>query len=120
MLADIGRLVAPLFAPLGFDDWRACTALITGFSAKEAVVSSLAVLTGGNTATLPAVLQQMFSPLSASAFLSFTLLYSPCVAAIAAVKRELSGKHAVLMAVYQCVIAWVVAFIVYHLGGLFF
>ncbi len=118
MLAGIGRFIAPVFTPLGFNDWRASTALITGFSAKEAVVSTLAVLTGGNTATLPATLSQMFSPLAACAFLTFTLLYSPCVAAIAAVRRELGGKHAAIVAGYQCGVAWLAGCMVYQFGSL--
>ncbi len=118
MLAGIGRWIAPIFVPLGFSDWRAATALITGFTAKEAVVSTLAVLTGGNTATLPATLAQMFSVPAACAFLAFTLLYTPCVAAIAAVRRELSGKYALLVAVYQTAVAWAVACLVYFAGNL--
>ena len=120
MLAGIGRLIAPVFTPLGFSDWRASTALITGFSAKEAVVSTLAVLTGTNTATLPAALAQIFTPAAAVAFLTFTLLYTPCVAAIAAVRRELGGRYAVTMAAGQCLIAWAAAFLVYHAARLIF
>ena len=96
------------------------TALITGFTAKEAVVSTLSVLTGTATADLSRVLCTMFSGLSAASFLVFTLLYTPCVAAIAAVKREMgSGIKAALVVVLQCVIAWFVAFFVYQIGGLF-
>ena len=119
MLAGIGRVIAPLFAPLGFSDWRATTALITGFSAKETVVSTLAVLTGANTAQLPAALAEMFTPAAACAFLAFTLLYTPCVAAIAAVRRELSGRHAAIVVCYQTLVAWLVGFVVYQLCGLF-
>ena len=119
MLASIGRFISPVFAPLGFNDWRASTALLTGFSAKEAVVSTLAVLTGAGTAGLPAALAAIFSPLAACAFLTFTLLYTPCVAAVAAVKRELSGRHALLMVLYQTGVAWLVAFAVYRIGSLF-
>ena len=92
MLADIGRLIAPVFMPLGFSDWRISTALITGFTAKEAVVSTLAVLTGTSIATLPQALSGLFTPLAAAAFLVFTLLYTPCVAAISAdvYKRQMS------------------------------
>src|SRR5699024_58587 len=88
LLAGLGRIIAPIFAPLGFTDWRAATALITGFSAKEAVVSTLAVLTGTNVANLGGALAAIFTPLQAFSFLTFTLLYTPCVAAIAAVRRE--------------------------------
>ena len=117
MLAMIGRWIAPIFAPLGFEDWRVSTALITGFSAKEAVVSTLAVLTGTGTADLPAALSGMFTPLAAFAFLIFTLLYTPCVAAISAVKREMgSARSALLVVVAQTGVAWVVAFLVYRVG----
>lgn len=121
MLAGIGRLIAPLFAPLGFQDWRASTALLTGFSAKEAVVSTLAVLTGSSIAQLPQSLSQMFSPMTAVSYLVFTLLYTPCVAAISAVKREMgSGLAAAGIALTQSGVAWVMAFVVYQLGRLIF
>lgn len=114
ILANIGHLLAPLFAPLGFDDWRIPTALITGFSAKEAVISTLGVLMGTNTADLPAALHTLFTPISAISFLVFTLLYTPCVAAIAAVRRELESAWLALgVVVLQCVVAWLVAFGVY-------
>lgn len=120
MLAQIGRLIAPLFSPLGFHDWRASTALITGFSAKEAVVSTFAVLTGASSAQLPVALNQIFTPLSACSFLIFTLLYTPCVAAVGAVKRELhSVKYAVYVVMYQTGIAWLVAFIFYQFSSFF-
>ena len=120
MLANIGRFVAPVFAPLGFGDWRASTALLTGFSAKEAVVSTFAVLAGTNTANLPAALAGIFSPLTAVSFLVFTLLYTPCVAAISAVRREMnSGRSAVAVVFMQTGVAWITAFVVYHIGLLF-
>lgn len=120
MLAGIGRLIAPLLAPIGFSDWRASTSLITGFVAKEAVISSLAVLTGAGVAELPQALAQIFSPLTAISFLVFTLIYSPCIAAIAAVKREMgSAKAAVGVVLYQTSTAWAVAFIVFRIGSLF-
>ena len=113
LLAMLGSLIAPVFAPLGFGDWRASTALITGFTAKESVVSTLTVLLGGDTAAL----STMFTPFTAVVFLVFTLLYTPCVAAIAAVKRELGGtRAAVWVAVQQCLIAWGVAFLVRLVG----
>lgn len=119
MLAYIGKLISPIFAPIGFGDWRASTALITGFSAKEAVVSTLAVLTGASISTLQSVLSQMFTPLSAFSFLVFTLLYTPCVAAVAAVKREMgSTRSAIYVVLYQLGVAWVVSFIVYNAGRL--
>lgn len=120
MLAGIGRFISPLFRPLGFNDWRVSTALITGFTAKEAVVSTLAVLTATNTASLPGALAQIFTPLTAFAFLTFTLLYTPCVAAINAVRRELdSGAYALGVALFQTGIAWLAAFLVFQVGRLF-
>lgn len=120
LLAAIGMIISPVLAPLGFGDWRVSTALITGFTAKEAVVSTLAVLTGSNTAELGTILGTIFTPLTAASFLAFTLLYTPCVAAIAAAKRELgSGLSAFGLCVAQCAIAWVVSFAVYSVGGLF-
>ena len=108
ILAAISSWIAPLFAPLGFGDWRFVTALVGGFLAKETVVSTLSVLFSGEAA-LAAVL----SPAAALAFLVFCLLYTPCVAAIAAIKRELGGKWAFGIVVLQCALAWVVAFAVY-------
>ena len=120
ILAAIGHLLASLFAPLGFDDWRIPTALITGFTAKEAVISTLGVLMGTSTAALGTALHTLFTPVSAISFLVFTLLYTPCVAAIAAVKRELeSGWLALGVVILQCVVAWLAAFGVYLLLGLF-
>ena len=120
ILAAIGHLLAPVFAPLGFNDWRIPTALITGFTAKEAVISTLGVLMGTSTAALGPALHTLFTPVSAISFLVFTLLYTPCVAAIAAVKRELeSGWLALGVVILQCVVAWLVAFGVYLLLGLF-
>ena len=116
LLAVIGSFVAPIFKPLGFGDWRVSTALITGFTAKESVVSTMTVLLGGD-ATL---VNTLFTPFSAWVFLVFTLLYTPCVAAIATVKREMGGaKAAGLTVVLQCVIAWIVAFAVHLVGVLF-
>ena len=119
MLSDVGRLLAPVFAPLGFSDWRISTSLITGFTAKEAVVSTLAVLTGTSIATLPQALSSLFpSTLSAAAFLVFTLLYTPCVAAIGAVKREMgSSWHALAVAAFQTGMAWIMAFLLFQAGS---
>ena len=115
LLALIGSWVAPIFKPLGFGDWRVSTALITGFTAKESVVSTLTVLLGGDTAAL----STMFTPFTAVVFLVFTLLYTPCVAAVAAAKRELgSAKAAAGVVVMQCGIAWVVTFVVHCIGTL--
>lgn len=119
ILAAIGRLVAPVFAPLGFGDWRMVTALVSGFTAKEAVVSTFGVILGVNAEQLALALHSLFTPASAAAFLVFCLLYTPCVAAVAAMKRELnSGWKTVLVMVSQCVIAWIAAFLVYHVGGM--
>lgn len=114
ILAVIAGIAAPIFGPLGFGDWRICTALVTGFMAKESVVSTLNVLFG-TTAALQAVL----TPSATAALLVFCLLYTPCVAAIAAVKQELGGKWAIGVVVEQCAIAWVCAAIVKLLMGLF-
>lgn len=116
LLASVGRILAPVFHPLGFEDWRVTTALITGFTAKEAVVSTLGILTGAGTEHLSAALSGLFTPLSAVSFLTFTLLYTPCVAAIAAIGRELGGRlRGAVVAVFQCVVAWCVAAGLYQL-----
>ena len=113
LLAMIGSLVAPIFAPLGFGDWRVSTALITGFTAKESVVSTLTVLMGGDAE----LVSTLFTPFTAAVFLVFTLLYTPCVAAIATVKREMGGtKAAGGTGVFQCAIAWCVAFLIHAVG----
>ena len=113
LLAMIGSLVAPIFAPLGFGDWRVSTALITGFTAKESVVSTLTVLMCGNAE----LVSTLFTPFTAAVFLIFTLLYTPCVAAIATVKREMGGtKAAVATVIIQCAIAWCVAFLIHAVG----
>lgn len=122
LLAALGKIIAPIFAPLGFNDWRISTALITGFTAKEAVVSTLSVLSGaGSSDLLPAILQGMFTPMTAVSFLVFSLLYTPCVAAVAAVRREMNSSFAALSFVLiQCAAAWVAAFAVYNIGMLIF
>ena len=122
ILASIGSIIAPAFAPIGFNDWRASTALITGFTAKESVVSTLPILTGASSdAQLSAMLTQMFSPLSAFSFLAFTILYMPCVAAFAASKRELgSMKEALLTAAYQTLVAYLAALVIFQVGSLIF
>lgn len=115
ILAMAAGVLAPVFAPVGFGDWRIVTSLISGFMAKESVVSSLTVLFGSTEA-----LQGTLTQVGAAALLVFCLLYTPCVAAIASVKRELGGKWAVAMVVGQCVIAWIAAFAVYQIGLLVF
>lgn len=109
MLAIIAGWLVPLFKPLGMGDWRICTALISGFMAKESVVSTLGVLFGGSISTV-------LSSATAASILVFSLLYTPCVAAIASVKRELGGRWAVGVVIWQCVIAWVAAWIVHVIG----
>lgn len=112
ILAGISGLLVPLFRPLGLGDWRICTSLISGFMAKESVVSTLEVLFGAGIGTV-------LSPVAAAALLTFSLLYTPCVAAIAAIKRELGMKWAVGVVIWQCAIAWVAALIVKLVVGIF-
>ena len=112
ILAGISGLLVPLFRPLGLGDWRICTSLISGFMAKESVVSTLEVLFGAGIGTV-------LSPVAAAALLTFSLLYTPCVAAIAAIKRELGMKWAVGVVIWQCAIAWAAALIVKLVVGIF-
>ncbi|MDD2973201.1 MAG: ferrous iron transport protein B [Lachnospiraceae bacterium] len=114
MLASIAGVIAPVFAPLGFGDWRVSTALITGLMAKESVVSTLSVLIPSS-----AVLFEILTPISTVALLVFCLLYTPCVAAIAAIKRELGGREALIVVIGQCIVAWIAAFVVRMIGLLF-
>ena len=115
----LGRLLAPILGPLGFADWRVATSLVTGFTAKEAVVSTMAVLLGTNMNNLGAALSGMFTPLSGASFLLFTLLYTPCVAAVATIKRELGSRLATIgVVLMQCGVAWLVACLVYQIGSL--
>lgn len=117
ILAALGRLVAPFFAPLGFGDWRMVTALVSGFTAKEAVVSTFGVILGVGTEQLTLALHSLFTVESAASFLAFCLLYTPCVAAVATIRRELnSGIKTVGVVVMQCIVAWLVAFLVYRVG----
>ncbi len=120
LLAMIGKLLAPIFVPLGFGDWRAATALISGFSAKEAVVSTLSVLTGTSMTNLSGTLGTIFTPVSAVSYLLFTLLYTPCVAAVATIKREMHSTWKTIGIVFmQCGVAWVVACVAYQILNLF-
>ncbi|WP_294406322.1 ferrous iron transport protein B [uncultured Clostridium sp.] len=112
LLALLGGILAPIFKPLGFADWRVSTALITGFTAKESVVSTLTVLLGGSTEAVGT----LFKPYTAFVFLVFSLLYTPCVAAIAAVKRELGRRWTIQIVITQCAVAWVIAFLANLLG----
>ncbi|MFV0517333.1 MAG: ferrous iron transport protein B [Aminipila sp.] len=120
ILACLGQAVSPIFQPLGFGDWRAATALITGLSAKEAVVSTMAVLTGASEGVaLSTMLTEIFTPLSAFAFMAFCLLYMPCVATLATIRREMGGwRYAILTVCFQTVVAWLVAFTIFNVGSL--
>lgn len=119
LLAAVGKIAVPIFKPLGFGDWRAVAALLTGLTAKEAVISTFAVLT--STESLNAALASMFTPASALSFLVFTLLYMPCVAAFSVIKREIGGmKNAVLAMVYQTSVAWIAAYIIYNICKIMF
>ena len=111
ILALVAGVIAPIFAPMGFGDWRVSTALISGFMAKESVVATLSVLFGSTEALTAAV-----TPVAAASLLAFCLLYTPCVAAIAAIKRELGGRWAAGVVVMQCIVAWIAAFVVYQVG----
>lgn len=112
ILAMVAGVIAPLFAPMGLADWRISTALITGFLAKESVVSTLSILFGSTAALTSGI-----TPLSAASLLVFCLLYTPCVAAIASIKRELGSKWAISVVILQCAIAWIAAFLVYLIGS---
>ena len=106
MLAMLSGLLVPVFRPLGLGDWRICTSLISGFMAKESVVSTLNVLFASGTA-----LTQVIAPAGAGALLVFCLLYTPCVAAIASIRRELGPRWAALTVLFQCALAWIFAFL---------
>ena len=112
ILAALSGVLVPIFRPLGLGDWRICTSLISGFMAKESVVSTLEVLFGAGISTV-------LSPVAAAALLTFSLLYTPCVAAIAAIKRELGAKWAVGVVVWQCAVAWAAAHVVKLIVGIF-
>ncbi len=120
LLAIIGMLISPIFRPLGFGDWRMVSALVTGITAKEAVVSTLSVIMNTGAENLTPVLKSLFTPLSAASFLAFTLLYTPCAAAVATIRREYgSAIKTVLIVIAQCAVAWIVAFLVYNIGSIF-
>lgn len=117
ILAALGQFISPLFAPLGFGDWRMVTALISGFTAKEAVVGTFGVILGVSSEDLRLAIQTLFTSASAASFLTFCLLYTPCVAAVATIRRELnSGWKAALVSVCQCIIAWLAAFLVFRVA----
>ncbi len=113
ILATVAGWISPIFIPMGFDDWRISAALVAGFIAKESVVATIAVLFGGKAA-----IATVLTPVSAMSFLVFSLLYTPCVAAIAAVKNELGGRWAFFTVLGQCAIAWIFAFLVAVIGGI--
>ena len=113
ILAVVAGSIAPVFKPLGFGDWRVSTALVTGLFAKESVVSTMNVLFAGTA------LNQLFAPLTIVSLLVFCLLYTPCMASVASIKRELGGRWALGLVVFQCVVAWIFAFIVHSVGALF-
>ena len=122
ILGVIGTLIAPVFAPLGFDQWQEAVALLTGLVAKEAVVSTMSVLygAGGDSALLSGILATVFTPLSGYSFLVFTLLYMPCMSAFATIKREMGGwRWAFGAAAFQTILAYLTAMAVYQVGSLF-
>ncbi len=116
-LASIGNFISPIFAPLGFGTWQSSVSLLTGLAAKEVVVSTMGVLYSGE---LEAAIAANFTTLSALSFLAFSLLYTPCIAVIGAMKKEFGGKFAFFSAVYQIAVAWIAAFLIYNIGGLIF
>ena len=125
IFSAIGKLIAPIFAPLGFGDWHASSALLSGVIAKEAVVGTFGIFFGAgeavaaNPALIAAQMQSIFTPAAALSFMTFALLYTPCVAALATMRKELhSAKWMTFSVVYQLVVAWVVAFLVYNIAGL--
>ena len=121
LLAMLGQWIAPIFGPLGFSDWRISTALVTGITAKEAVVSTLSVLLATSATQVSGALNSLFTPLSAVSFLVFTLLYTPCVAAIASIRREMNSTvRTVGVVIIQCVVAWIMAALVYQVGYILF
>ncbi|HOO28562.1 MAG TPA: nucleoside recognition domain-containing protein, partial [Lachnospiraceae bacterium] len=118
ILAMVGQWIAPVFALCGFNDWRIVTSLISGFTAKEAVVSTMSVLLNVGTAELKNALPALFTPLSAVSFLLFTLLYTPCVAAVATMKQELkSGIETLGIVIAQCTVAWIISVLVFQIGS---
>lgn len=120
LLALISQFVTPIFKPLGFGDWRIVTALVSGITAKEAVISTLSILLNIGTTDLSGALSSLFTPLTAFSFLIFTLLYTPCVAAIATIRRELNSTvQTIGVVTFQCLIAWITAFIFFRMGVLF-
>jgi ferrous iron transport protein B len=116
ILSDIGRFISPIFAPLGFGDWESSVSLLTGLMAKEVVLGTMGVIYGGDLST---TLLNHFTPLSAYAFLIFVLLYTPCISAVAAMKKEYGRNMAIFSVVYQFSLAWIVSFIVFRIGSLF-
>ena len=121
ILGMFGQFIAPVFAPLGFGEWRASVSILTGIIAKEAVVSTMSVLYGVDLSALGGLLTSVFTPVAAYAFLVFILLYMPCMSAFATIRREMGGwKWAAGAAAFQTVLAWVVSFLVYQCGSFLF
>ena len=120
MLAQIGQKISPIFKPLGFSDWRIVTSIITGISAKETVISTLSILTKTSIETLPYILSRIFTIQSSISFITFILLYTPCIAAISTIKKEFNLKTAIMISVNQCLIAYFISFAIYRLSNLLF
>lgn len=119
LLALLGKLISPVFKPLGFGDWRISTAVITGLTAKEAVISTLSVLLGVSMTELSGALAGVFTAQAAVSFLTFVLLYTPCIAAIGAFRRETSALRTLGIVIFQCAVAWVAAFGIHSIMLLF-
>ncbi|MPN44697.1 Fe(2+) transporter FeoB [bioreactor metagenome] len=117
LFASIGKLIAPIFKPLGFGSWEISVSLLTGLMAKEVVVSTMGVIFGANLET---ILPQHFTSVTAYGFLVFTLLYTPCVTTIATMKKEYGSKMMFFSVAYQLVLAWIASFLVYNIGSLLF
>ena len=121
MLANIGRNISGIFTPLGFGNWQSVTALVSGFAAKEVIISSLAVVTSSiEGETLDAAIKTLFTPLQAASFIAFVIVYTPCMAAVAAMKREVGTKWMFGIIAFQLIFAWAVSFLVYNIGGIWF
>lgn len=120
LLALVGQAISPIFVPLGFGDWRIATSLITGFTAKEAVISTMSVLLNVSQSELASVLPALFTPVTACCFLVFSLLYTPCVAAVGTIRRELGSVIKTIgTVIMQCSVAWLAAFLIKTAAGLF-
>ena len=120
MLAVIGKAIAPIFAPLGFGEWQSSVSVLSGLIARESIVSTLGILYGSGEGGVSAVISQVFTPAQAYSFMSFTLLFIPCVAAVSSIRREMNSRKWTAIALgCQALTAWIVTFIVYHIALLF-